>query len=258
MDEYLNCTSYQTAYNTDMASWIIHLRIADKLLECIPGLDPEKFALGSVGPDSGKPDAKWENFTPSTHVTHFEDENSQRHDCADLEFFRSYLLPMRDTPDPQTFSFRLGYFFHLLTDNLWGEKIVRPTREHWAAEFAADRDFIWEVKKDWYGLDFIYLRDHPDCLFWATFLTARPDRAGLEFLVPDSLAWSVNHIQQYYQETGEEIQKAFLRPYIYLSPTEADQFVDESAGRLLRIYQHLWINGESTNNEPTALKLNIG
>ena len=36
-----------------MASWIIHLRIAENLLGWIPNLNAEKFALGSVAPDPG-------------------------------------------------------------------------------------------------------------------------------------------------------------------------------------------------------------
>ena len=133
---------------------------------------------------SGKPDKKWEKFTPSTLLTHFQDVQSTHRRCADLDFFRDYLLPLGDDPDQLAFSLRLGYFFHLVTDNLWSKKIGLPTQERWPAEFAADPDFIWEIKKDWYGLDFIYLRDHPDSLFWRIFRYARPDTGGLEFLVP--------------------------------------------------------------------------
>jgi hypothetical protein len=244
-------------YNTGMASWIVHLRIAEILLERLPGLDAEKFALGSVGPDSGKPDEKWEHFTPSTLVTHFQDPSGPHHNCADLEFFRRYLLPLRADLDPQVFSFRLGYFFHLVTDNLWSEKIGQPTGKRWAAEFAADRDFIWVVKKDWYGLDFIHVRDHKECLFWRVFLDARPYDGGLDFLVPESLAWSVDHIQQYYQENGEKIQALYERPYVYLSPAEADRFVDESSGQLFRIYQYLWSDGAVFGDRMTALSLPV-
>jgi hypothetical protein len=246
-----------------MASWIIHLRIAEEFLAltpmpgAFPGLDAEKFALGSVAPDSGKPDEKWENFTPSTLVTHFEQADSRHHDCADLEFFRRYLLPLRGGSDPLVFSLRLGYFFHLVTDNLWGGKIGRPTQEKYQEQFSADRDFIWEVKKDWYGLDFIYVRDHPDCLFWRVFRTARPDTGGLEFLVPESLAWSVDHIQQYYQRTDKDIQALYNRPYVYLSCAQADRFVDESTRQLYRIFEHLWINGTIAGEAASALDLNI-
>jgi hypothetical protein len=245
------------AYNSGMASWIIHLRIAEDLLERIPGLDPEGFALGSVGPDSGKPDEKWEKFTPSTLLTHFQDERNARRSCADLDFFRRYLLPLQAVASPDSFSFRLGFFFHLITDNLWSREIGLPTQQRWAEEFAADREFIWEVKKDWYGLDFIHVRDHPGCLFWRVFRDARPQDGGLDFLVPDSLAWSVAHIQQYYQSTDAEVQSLYDRPYIYLTAARADRFVDESVQILIRIYEHVWITGMDTQDAMSALDLNI-
>jgi hypothetical protein len=41
--------------------------------------------------------------------------------------------------------------------------------------------------------------------------------------------WSVAHIQQYYQSTGENVQALYNRPCVTLSQAEADQFVEESA-----------------------------
>lgn len=238
-----------------MATWIVHLRIAESLLEWIPGLVAEKFVLGNVGPDSGKPDEKWEKFTPDSAITHFGGYCNARRELADLEFYQRYLLPQHSAPDPDLVSFRLGYFFHLLTDNLWSEKIGRPTHRRWAGQFATDKDFIWEIKKDWYGLDFIHVRDHTDCIFWRVFRLARPYPGGLEFLIPESLAWSVDHIQKYYLKNDEEIQALFDRPYIYLSQAEVDFFVDESFRKLSRIYQHLWINGATTDGFVSALDL---
>ena len=45
-----------------MASWIVHLRIAENLLGFIPDLEPARFAVGNIAPDSWMPDEKWENF----------------------------------------------------------------------------------------------------------------------------------------------------------------------------------------------------
>jgi hypothetical protein len=230
------------AYNTEMASWIVHLRIAEQLMSLIPGLDEEKFALGSVAPDSGKPDERWENFTPPTRVTHFQNPDNAQRDCADLEFYRRYLHPINMTKNRKQFSFRLGYFFHLTTDNLWSLRIGRPTMKKYREQFDADRDFIWEVKKDWYGLDFIHVRDHKDCIFWRTFCKAKPEQGGLDFLVPESLAWSVRHIQKYYQTSGEETQALYNRPYIYLSQADADRFVNEAVERLERNYKRAGSN----------------
>ena len=52
-----------------MATWIAHLRIAENLLGLFPELDPAGFAVGSIAPDSGIPDEKWEKFTPPIEVT---------------------------------------------------------------------------------------------------------------------------------------------------------------------------------------------
>jgi len=37
-----------------MATWITHLRIAENLLDLLPTLDPERFAVGNIAPDSNR------------------------------------------------------------------------------------------------------------------------------------------------------------------------------------------------------------
>lgn len=54
-----------------MASWMVHLRIADKLLDQIPGLSPVEFIMGNIAPDSGVPNEDWSSYTPSSTVSHF-------------------------------------------------------------------------------------------------------------------------------------------------------------------------------------------
>jgi hypothetical protein len=238
-----------------VASWIVHLRIAEALLGHFPELDPERFALGSVAPDSGIPDEKWETFTPPPEVTHFDDASVYPRRIADMEFYRRYLLPLRGKPVDGLRSFRLGYFAHLITDALWSREIGIPTMERFAAEFAANKDFIWEIKNDWYGLDFIYVRDHPDSLFWRVFLGARPELGGLDFLLPEGVRRNVEHIQQYYQRTDVEIQEMYKRPYIYLSMEEVDRFVDESSREIGRIFKHLWTNGANADGIASALDM---
>jgi hypothetical protein len=240
-----------------MASWIIHLRIAEALLDKFTDLDPARFAVGSIAPDSGIPDEKWEKFAPPPEVTHFINPSNPLRDIKDMEFFRQYLSPLRGGEDVGLISFRAGYFFHLITDNLWSRKIGRPTMQRYKVEFAADKDFIWEVKKDWYGLDFIYVRDHLDCLFWRIFLTAQPENGGLDFLLPEGVHQQVEYIRQHYQRTDEEIQALYNRPYTYLSRAQADCFVEESTRQISRIYNHIWVNGASIDGADSALDLSI-
>ena len=38
-----------------MATWGVHIRIAEDLLKMINSLDPTSFLVGNIGPDCGKP-----------------------------------------------------------------------------------------------------------------------------------------------------------------------------------------------------------
>jgi len=67
----------------------------------------------------------------------------------------------------------------------------------------------------------------------------------------------VEYIRQYYQRTDADVQKAYNHPYIYLSGAEMDRFVEESTGRLFRIFTLLWINGTTAGELESALDLNI-
>ncbi len=251
-----------------MATWIAHLRIAENLLAHIPGLDPGQFAIGNIAPDSGMPDEKWEKFNPPPEVTHFKRSKSVHKDIADLDFYREYLVNVQPE-DRLRFSYRLGYFFHLITDNLWTVQVGKPTSERFAAQFAADKKFIWEVKKDWYGLDHIYVREHPDCLYWRIFLDVEPfdsappegDRqdkpviADLDFLPPQALLRQLRHIKSYYQLNNEDIQDMMTRPKLYLSREEMDHFVDDATQRIYAIYQMLWPVPPALNGKTSALEL---
>jgi hypothetical protein len=237
-----------------MATWIAHLRIAENLLERIPNLDPGQFAIGNVAPDSGIPDENWEKFNPPPEVTHFKRSKSVHKEIADLDFYRGYLADI-SPDDTERYSFRLGYFFHLITDNLWTLDVGRPTSERWAKRFAADRKFIWEVKKDWYGLDHIYVREHPECLYWRVFLDAQPASADLDFLPPEALPHQLKHIRSYYQLNDDEIQDMMTRPKNYLSKEQMDRFVDESTERIHAIYQLLWPTPPALDGHFSALEL---
>jgi hypothetical protein len=250
-----------------MATWIAHLRIAENLLTNITGLDAAQFAIGNIAPDSGIPDENWEKFNPPPQVTHFKRSDSIHKDIADLDFYRAYLANI-SPQDSLRFSFRLGYFFHLITDNLWTIKVGKPTEEKYPDQFAADKNFIWEVKKDWYGLDQIFVRTNPGCLFWRVFLPfdpsagsgrgftqGEPDFADLDFLPPEALTRQLEYIKNFYQRRDEKIDEMCARPFVYLSSNEMDSFVGETSTRLLQIHQILWPHAPAMGGLYSALEL---
>ena len=236
-----------------MATWIVHLRIAENLLNRIPNLDVGQFSIGNTAPDSGVPDENWENFDPPSNITHFLSLEKEWDGSADIDFYQNYLAEIDPVDDKERFSFRLGYFFHLVTDNLWRTKIFRPTKERFPVKFDADPKFIWEVKEDWYGLDLIYVRDYPESLFWRVFLDAEPDACDLDFLPIDAVKHQLHHIKTFYQRQDEEVQASYRRPYIYLSQQEVDDFVADVTETLYRIYQVLWIDKVSVLDEKSIL-----
>jgi hypothetical protein len=243
-----------------MTTWISHLRIAGNLLARIPDLDAAQFALGSIAPDSGIPDAKWEHFDPPKQVTHFlQDRGHSESDIRDLNFYRLYLLGLNIHADNGRFSFRLGYFMHLLTDVLWARQVWRPTKERFEKQLRDDQDkMVEEIKGDWYGLDFIYLRDHPEFITWRIFLNAQPDSFDLNFLPRRAVDQQLAHIKHFYQNQPAEHPDAFTRPYLYLSKLEMDEFVIEASDQLERIYHILWPIAPDITGLNSALQLSEG
>jgi hypothetical protein len=239
-----------------MATWMAHLRIAENLLDDIPGLDAAQFAIGGIAPDSGIPDENWEKFEPSPQVTHFKRSASIHKDIADLDFYRKYLTNISPQDAPR-FSFRLGYFFHLITDNLWTIKVGRPTEEKYQDRFTADKNFIWEVKKDWYGLDQIYVRSHPNSIFWHVFLNAQPESANLDFLPSEALTRQLKHIKSFYQRHDKDIDEMCARPFVYLSAVEMDTFIIGTTYQLKKIYHALWPNPPGLDGLYSALELTM-
>lgn len=240
-----------------MASWIVHLRVAECVFEQIPQLDETLFAIGNIAPDSGLPDEKWEHFTPPQEVTHLKPPSgTSAYRAGDLPFFRRYLQPLREEAyDSQRFSFLLGYFFHLLTDNNWSRRISVPTRQRYAEGFRSDRSAMWEaVKKDWYGLDHVYVRAHPHSLFWRVFLNSRYDRSDLDFLPLEGIQRNIAYIQEFYQKDDAEIQAMIRGPFVYLTMEEVDRLVSETAKLCLAAYHSLWLEKRDSQGVMSALE----
>jgi len=240
-----------------MASWMVHLRIADNLLNLIEGLEPVYFAIGNVATDSGIPDENWENFDPPPELLHFQKSNADLWHLADLDFYRQHLLPYKGKfIEPDRFAFLLGYFFHLVIDNLWRENIDNPTRKRFASEFEADKDFIWQVKRDWYGLDFEYVRSQPDSIFWRIFVDCEYAKDYLEFLPREAVQLRLEYIKELYQRTDEKIEEWYVnRPKLYLNKKEMDDFIDVTTAILQRIYKILWVDGVEISNLSSSLEL---
>ena len=209
-----------------MASWMIHLRIADKLLDKIPGLSPIEFIMGNMAPDSGVPNEDWSSFTPSTAVSHFRVDNGQGKKIIEVNrYLDAYFTPeLRATYTEQQYAFYLGYYTHLLTDTIWSELVARPVRKQFP-------QVSWEeIKEDWYDLDFLYIKKHPGFRAFRAYLgSVGFVNRYMDFFAPDAFDNRREYITSFYLQPKENLD----REYRYLTETAANEFVEFAVSRIL-------------------------
>lgn len=230
-----------------MGTWICHLRIAQILLEQIPGLDEESFIIGSLSPDSGYPNEDWTEFDPPKEVTHFMLKDESEANIRDYIFYQSWLA--QPNPDNKSYSFRLAYYFHLICDNLWSRLIGKTTKSENAA-LIAEKGFprlIENAKSDWYGLDHLYLRNFPDMPAWRIFLQAHNPPSYLDFIPLHALHHQLDYIRDYYNHPDPA--RILDRPFPYLCEATMARFVRECAVLSLEIYRMMRANIETPIRE---------
>jgi hypothetical protein len=210
-----------------MGTWICHLRIAEKLLPHFPELDRVTFAFGNLAPDSGIPNETWTEFDPPKEVTHFLQKGEGEHMIRDLVYYREYLANLNPQDDVQKYSFRLGYFTHLICDILWSKYILAATKTLCKEMIEKDTLEAWGIiKDDWYGLDQLYNQAHPEGLFWQVIHKTPYPPSYLEFINEKPLYQQLDHIRKFY---GEPDPVFFIeRKYPYLNEDTMRRIVNDT------------------------------
>lgn len=215
-----------------MASWMIHLRIADKLLDCIPNLCPIEFLMGNMAPDSGVPDESGIAFIPSTALSHYRiDDGSGRKIIESHRYIADFFTPEhRRSYNDRQYSFYLGYYVHLLTDVLWSELVAWPVREKFPLA-------TWdEIKEDWYHQDFLYLKKHPGFRAFRAYLgSVGFVNSYMDFFPSDAFDKRREYITSFYLQDRNNL----YREYQYLTEKLADQFVDDAISQILARLEEL-------------------
>lgn len=210
-----------------MASWMIHLRIADKLLDKIPGLSPIEFIMGSMAPDSGVPNEDWSAFFPSTAISHYRRDDGKGKKIIDAHrFVEEYFTPQHQKNyDELQYSFYLGYYTHLLTDVLWSELVAWPVRKKFP-------NATWEeIKEDWYDQDFLYLKKHPGFRAFRAYLgSVGFVNRYMDFFPVDAFDNRREYITSFYLQEQNNLD----REYRYLTEEEANSFVEKAVSSILQ------------------------
>ena len=221
-----------------MASWMAHLRIADKLLDEIGNLPQRHFIVGNIAPDSGEPvDGNWSVFTPSTDISHWKSEGLPRSERAGK--FKDLHLAVVGDNDSTTFY--LGYYTHLLTDFIWSRDIFLPQQEQYAKEFEQDPKFIWQIKRDMYDLDHLYYKEHPNFRAFDIYagVSVFPNKY-LDYFSEGAFEKKIEYITNFYKNFNGDLD----REYPYFTKVNMDRFV-ECATEEIRPRIHAILNGGS-------------
>ena len=213
-----------------MATWIAHLRVAEKLLESIHNLDVPSFLVGNIGPDSGVPNEDWSQFTPPKVISHWENGSGE----IDAEDFKNKYLINASKYSNKEWSFYLGYYTHLLSDIEWGTLYkMKKNDPLYSENLNKDPKFIWVIKEDWYGQDHLYLRDNKDSVFFREFIKIKEfPNTYFDFYPPEAFTRQVNYIVNYYLSFHESLDRKF----IYLSKEEMNDYIEKTSSM---IYQKL-------------------
>ena len=218
-----------------MASWMVHFRITDLILEQLPELEPVAFVFGNIAPDSGVPNEDWSVFTPSKNISHFWVTGDDGETDISLESYLSSYLREEQLARYTSVekSFYLGYLSHLLSDIEWGERIWRPCKKKyhtWYEENA--NEFIWTIKKDWYDLDFLYLRKYPDFRAFCIYEKKIDfQNKFMDFFAADAFENRRAYINDFYRAGREGLE----REYVYLTEQAMDSFVETTAECVLKV-----------------------
>ena len=209
-----------------MASWMIHFRVADTLLRAcgwpdVPRDVSTAFVLGNIAPDSGVPNPDGVGYTPNKDTSHFMrvfdgESGALRDRCDPHGYAARWLTPAPEAHDPVAAAFHFGYISHLVTDNAWLRGVVLPAKERYAhlrlengvETPAAVARFYAFLKKDWYDMDFLYIKHHPDLVAYELFRTAEDvENRFLPIFPADAFERKREEITAFYRRGVAEVKE---------------------------------------------------
>lgn len=136
-----------------MATWLMHLRVAEKVKPFLGEVDETAYYVGSIAPDSGRMVGNF-TYLPPKNVSHWKREGvsyEQRFE-DNAGFFKKYGVGESDIFKRSLF---LGYYIHILTDTVYVRDVIQPFIDKNGKAFW--RENVAEIRAGWYELDYRFL-----------------------------------------------------------------------------------------------------
>lgn len=202
-----------------MATWMTHLRIADKFTNIIGEnrLSLPEFVFGNIAPDCGILNSDGMTYTPSKQISHYYADGGNDY----MRFANDYL---KKCDDFKAKSFYLGYLLHLLTDIQWRELTVLPQIEKYGGGFDSKSALIWTLKGDWYDIDRLFLRANPDFRAFKVFCETEHIENYVNFFPENAFVQQLYRIRDFYINSDSNPD----REYKYMDYVDMDRFIESA------------------------------
>ena len=214
-----------------MASWLTHLRIAERIKQKVSDIDFPYFIIGSIAPGSDVPyERKMCHLSEEIIHCRCQDSNAAAY-TNEFVFYDSYLMPEKIlTRSDSTRSFLWGYYFHLITDRLWQEEYISPFRTLYENEFNnPNKDFSDLIKEEIFSLDFEYLKEKGPELIEQ--IRSFDGSINLFYEFDSEYIYEYkNQIADFY--SGEPLN--LDREYKYLSPQIIEEFIAKASEKCIK------------------------
>ena len=204
-----------------MATWIVHLRIAEYIADKFNISDKYEFFAGNLAPDCGYGEKdSFGKFEPPPNVTHWTATGSKK-DCRYKDFYNEYL---KGKTKDKAYAFYLGYYLHLITDIMWSTGICLPTYTDYAEEYNRNSEFLRTIKLDWNDHDFRFLDENPDFMPYKLLDENKEDIADyLPYYEHNQLTKQIRFILDCYKNPITE--RDIYREYKYLTKEKLEDFM---------------------------------
>lgn len=203
-----------------MATWIMHLRVAERLKDLLGELDEAAYYVGAIAPDSGRMEGNF-TYIPSKDVSHWkrEDVSYEQRFLDNTEFYKKYCVGETDLFKKSLF---WGYYIHILTDTIYVRDIIHPyiakmTKPYW-------KENIIGIRKGWYEIDQRFIAENPDYVPFGLIKTVEPfDNSFLDYFAPNDIYERIQAAIELYTTSGVDPECKF---YTH-TPEEAVGLIDD-------------------------------
>ncbi|MFZ5353387.1 MAG: hypothetical protein ACOZCL_11805 [Bacillota bacterium] len=215
-----------------MASWLTHLRIAEKIKQKVKDIDIGYLMIGSIAPNSGIPDESGRNYEPSQEITHFRYIKEGLTNYNIDEYYNKYMTPEKFIiRSDKTRSFLWGYYFHLIGDSVWLDEYMKPFIDRYEKMSMEQKpEFEVFLRQEADALDFEYLK--------ASGTGIIDELKNYDFNIHFFDEFDASYIYECKKRvvdfyTGEPI--VLNRDYIFLSSDMIDSYVNKISERCIKL-----------------------